>query len=365
MVHLGAAGNLHTVIRRRLPNGTQSVEVTGSTPRICSNSFYVDYWMCLQGQGQVSVGVGREPGKNCFLTLDDSLYHALRSPIDAVQFVGVGNSALGRHAKDLKVRNVVCSSVPNAGQLELEMVDYSPSLVERPSSSSNPATTMDDDAALWEAYQKECAKAQARAKKYGTEYKAPAPDAFLKWSDARRLRANPERGFITGMDILSPEEVEKAKKRKQRFEEEEERERMKLGGGGERMEDEDEEGWGEVEEESEETKRGAERPMIPLEQAWDNEELVRKFRVDPPSSMYVEKNGVAPAQDRPMDGNGSSDRGEIESDLAMNDENQPVEKEKIALPVPEKIHLFAIDWAAFKQIRTDDIMVSTPTHSFS
>merc|ERR1719148_486120 len=27
-----------------------------------------------------------------------------------------------------------------------------------------------------------------------------------------------------------------------------------------------------------------------------------------------------------------------------------------AVLVPEKIHLFAIDWAAFKQIRTDDIM---------
>ena len=34
----------------------------------------------------------------------------------------------------------------------------------------------------------------------------------------RRLRANPERGFVTGLDILSVEEGEKARKRKERFE---------------------------------------------------------------------------------------------------------------------------------------------------
>ena len=36
---------------------------------------------------------------------------------------------------------------------------------------------------------------------------------------------------------------------------------------------------------------------------------------------------------------------------------------KEAALVPEKIHLFGIDWAAFKQIRTDDIMVSASTRS--
>ena len=64
------------------------------------------------------------------------------------------------------------------------------------------------DAKLWEEYQKHCNKPKTRAKKFVIEYKEPTPDTFLKWSEARRLRANPNKGSITGMDITSTEEKE-------------------------------------------------------------------------------------------------------------------------------------------------------------
>ena len=55
---------------------------------------------------KLSVGLGNVPGVDCVATLDDTLYHTLRSGMDAVQYVGIGNSALGRNARSLKVRNL-------------------------------------------------------------------------------------------------------------------------------------------------------------------------------------------------------------------------------------------------------------------
>jgi hypothetical protein len=341
-IHIGAAGNLQTVIRRRLPNGTQAIDVEIATPQICARDRFVSYWVCLQGQGQLSVGIGSVPGKQCLGTLDDSLYHALRSPVDAVRFVGLGNSALGRNARDCKVRRVKCTSVPHNGKLDLDIIDYDRSILER--------DEQEKDHALWAEYQKECAKAKARALKYNTEYKAPAPDAFFKWSEARRLRANPDKGFITGMDIMSAEEKEKARKRKQRFEEEQDFERTRQG-----LSIMDEDGKEDDENvETEEQEKDGVRPMLPLEQAWDNEELTRQFRVDPPSSLYI-KNTVS--QGEMSDGSGTGDRGD-EIGVDTDSYQMSADTGKVAIHVPEKIHIFAIDWAAFKQIRTDDIMVS-------
>ena len=62
-IHIGAASNIQTVIRRRLVNGTQAVDVIESSPQICSSDKYVSYWIILQCNGQLSVAIGKTPGK--------------------------------------------------------------------------------------------------------------------------------------------------------------------------------------------------------------------------------------------------------------------------------------------------------------
>jgi hypothetical protein len=344
-IHIGAASNLQTVIRRHV-NYEEAVDISVPSPHVCTPYKFTSYWILLQNNGQVSVGLGNTPGKKCIGTLDDSLYHALRSGVDAVKFVGLGNSALGRKSRDLKVRNVRVMPVPEAFNAfgGVPLTSYDP--------SQRDNEDMDDgeggngggevkDAELWAEYQKECEKAKKRATKFAIEYKQPAPDAFFKWSEARRLRANPEKGFITGMDIMSKEEKEKARKRKERFEEEERKNKEVMGldvdvdgtmegddagAGGDMDMDGDVDGEGD---------KARKREPLPLEQAWDNEELVGEMRADAPESLYV-----YPKNDN-VD--------ETTTGAEMNGENAPTH-------VPTKIHLFAIDWAAFKQIRTDDVL---------
>eukprot|EP01083_Nonionella_stella_P090865 253952_1 len=99
----------------------------------------------------------------------------------------------------------------------------------------------------------------------------------------------------------------------------------------------------------------AARKLVPLEQAWDNEELVSEMRVDPPKSLYIIKDDVdvdASKSSTQLDGDGSADRGEG----PMQEEDKATSDEKDIELVLTKIHLFAFDWAAFKQIRTDDIL---------
>jgi len=313
-IHIGAGGNLTTVIRRWLPSGEECVESTYSTIRICTDFIYKSYWILFHS-GIIYVGTGNIPGRQCVAKMDDSLYDQLRPGQDKVRYIGFGNSSLHRHARDLKIRNIILSEVPPTLDVSNLTPDPSHDL-------SSAAATSNEDYDLLQQYHQECAKAQSRALKYNTpiDSEPPGPDAFLKWSEARRLRANPEPGFITGIDVTSQEESDKRRKRKERFERDQKR-RMEetnddMDGNGnadrgfgvsERMED--------VQEEDE---KAEEQNNLSAVQAYDNIDYIRKYRMDPPS-------------------------GEMSDDVQI---------------VPEKIHLFAIDWAAFKQMRSDDIMVS-------
>jgi len=212
-----------------------------------------------------------------------------------------------------------------------------------------------DDKELLEEYERECIKARARAEKFEIEYKEPAPDAFLKWSEARRLRANPGQGFITGIDMESEEERRKREARKERFMEDFENKRKLEEGYG------DQENGGIMKDAGEDTTAflngeggsSKEEAVLPIVQAWDNEELVRQFRVDPPSSLTKQMGGEST----------KGNEEEMESNLSLGvldttdqDMNAAATDDSAVSLVPEKIHIFAIDWAAFKQIRSEDIM---------
>lgn len=303
--------------------------------------------------------MGKVPGKNCIGSMDDSMYNMLRSGVDAVRYVGIGNSALQRNARDVRVRNVMVMSIPTQfglGGIPMEENGFV-NILEMGSEGGDGSGQQygPTDAELLAEYEKERAKAKARAAKFGIEYKEPAPDAFMKWSEARRLRANPERGFITGIDTFSTEEKAKADARKERFarDERKRKEMHNPDGVDEEREDgdddmEQEEGVDDVAE-WEKTKRDP----LAIEQAWDNWEQVKQFRVDPPSSK-----GGDVAEVRLSD-SFSNDvwHGHGNEDAAM-DKSEDKEDfiPKTVTEVPTKIHVFSIDWACFKQIRTDDLM---------
>jgi hypothetical protein len=386
VVHFGANGNLQTVLRRHV-NYTECIDVAIPS-RVCSEEKWISYWIVLQ-HGKLSAGVGKIPGKHCIGTLDDSMYDMLRSGVDAVKYVGIGNSALKRNARDLRVRNVRVCGIPSHFGLEgvpmetgggggggvggeegddgstptfkfvniLEMDEF----FGRGGSGSSGRMVesyMPSDAELLAEYEKERTKARARATKFGIEYHEPPPDAFLKWSEARRLRANPEKGFITGIDTFSTVEKDKALARKRRFALE--KRKAEGGGGGGGMEEEDDEniensidvGEGEEgedamlgdddyydEEDNVAEWEKAKKDPLPVEQAWENWNIVQQFRVDPPPTQTESgSNGV------------QDEVGTMEGDIPFLPFKQS------ATIVPTKIHLFSIDWAPFKQIRTDDIL---------
>lgn len=314
VTHFGASGNVSTVIRRRLPAGGEAVDKS-FVSRVCSEESWVSYWVCLTSSGKIVSGVGKIPGENCIGIMDDSLYHQLRPGQDAVRFVGLGNSALGKQARPLKVRNVFVTTVPETLQNKLDnMSDDNLPMI-------NIEEHQDEEAkAMMEAYNQECKKAMARAKKFGIEYKEPNPQAFLNWSKARKLKANPQKGFATGMDISAPEELEKQRVRAERFGVT--NDKRTIGSEEEDMID--------MEKEEE---NPIEAPPLSVEQAWNNENLTRPYRRDPPKTLWINP-----------------------PDTLTEEENYDTEETENPSLVPEKIHLCSIDWAAFKQIRTDDIL---------
>jgi len=345
-IHFGANGNLSTVIRRKLTNGQDCIENWYTSLKVCTLDKWSPYWISLY-KGKLSAGIGRQPGLHCLGTFDDSMYEALRPGHDAVRYVGLGNSVVGRKLKypPVKIRHLKVMPIPpyileNANRKEFPV---------------NPITLhtlihLQVDQGEWtqllKEYEEECAKGRARAEKYGSVYKEPPAEAFFRWSDARRLWANPTKGFATGFDVTSQQEEEKRKARMERFAKD--KKRKSVDGEEKSAEGENtpiaDNAMLDV---MPSVKR---REPLPVIEAWDNEELVRSLRVDPPLQSVAS--------------NSSNTGVTAEEDLIIGEEvvreetKDEMQQDNLENPelVPEKIHVFAIDWAAFKQIRTEDIM---------
>jgi hypothetical protein len=304
--------------------------------RVCQERAWTTYWICLTRSGTLAAGVGTIPGEQCIavLTDTDNAVDTVVEVVDGVPaaqyyYVGLGNAAAGdrQPPSPLKVRNVRVTTVPDFVETRLDSWT---------SDDNNANAQMDmnvgmdvDDAetqALMKEYQEECRKGKARALKFGVAYKEPAPDAFLPWSQARRLRANPKQGFITGLDLYDPAEKAKQDARKRRF------------GGGSGGPDADADATEDAKDESKQegaTGMETEATELPFVQGWDNEAFVRAQRQDPPASLWKDPPSEA-AVETPK------------SDFVVS--------EAPATLVTEKIFIFSIDWAAFKQMRTNDLM---------
>jgi len=401
VVHFGALGNTCTVIRRRNSTQNDANAVTFPTPprSCCSEEKFLSYWILFTHQGYLTVGVGKVPGQYAIGTMDDSVYYTqLRTGMDVIQYVGVGNSAMGRHAQDLQVRNLRIMYIPSLFRQMQTMMERSTKSIQnqyiqtggipitewmngmqeeslnlsllhpdchhhQETSTSiheipeqhRDSVVMDreEEQLLWAEYQKECIKAKARAKKFNVEYTMPSPNVFFKYSQAKRMKANPQKGFVTGIDITSPEEQEKAIKRMQRFQQTTTAATthtlLSSSSQLKRKQEEEEENIVEV---NESTFQGPSKNnttaktlgnlgeyesdvILPVEQAWDNQNLLQGMRMDLPTYLYPN----------------------VLLDKMIGGSKVEEEEQEEGKILPEKLHLFAIDWAAFKQIRTDDILV--------
>jgi hypothetical protein len=301
----GDAGNTQTTL------SSSSGKAMHLRPgRTCQERAWTKYWICFTRGGHVYAGVGNSPGQDCAVLLRND--NDSEQPAAAVCHVGIGNyagkSSNRQAVAPIKVRNIsLTATVPDWLQASL-------SVLQPLNLKYIQVDDLDNkDAELLAEYDKECKKARERAAKFNVAYKEP--EAFLPWSQTRRLRANPEAGFATGIDVSSDAEKAKQKARQERF--------------------------GTIVEQAESTgnvdaeMNATEQEELPVVQAWDNEAFVKNQRRDPPESLWK----YPPV---------SKTKAEID-DFAMHIVDEPTLQ-------PEKIHIFSIDWAAFKQIRTDDIL---------
>ena len=226
--------------------------------------------------------------------------------ISSTWYVGMGNSSMkraGERAFHNQYKNVRLASLEPSLAHALEALDTTQIHV------INVGDVDAETKVLQAEYEEECHKARARAEKFGIPYKEPP-----KFLPQNKRRVQSSTGLATGMDLQDPEEQAKQKARRERF-----------GISADTTAD------GDVDMED----------IVPVAQAWDNEKLVSSQRVDPPKKLWK----VVP----------------IDNDT---DVFAPVAEESHV--VPEKIHIFAIDWAAFLQIRTNDLSayfsLYSPTH---
>ena len=214
-----------------------------------------------------------------------------------------------------------------------------------------------------EEYYKECKIRKTRAEKYGTKYVPPKFESFLPWTTAKRLKDNPIVGsgstgsIVTGIDLLDSTEINKQQERLKRFaktnnekEEHDGKDNPNNNDDDPDTNDDDKDNNDESIRETttianEESISKSKSSSLPVIQGWDKEKLLRQYRIDPPKSMW--KNPPSTTDD---------DAAVETSATKMNEFR--MEPPKPATVVPDKIHLFAIDWAAFKQIRNKDLMVS-------
>lgn len=290
---LGHMGNMQTLVH--------SLATKASVKRpnhVCQGETWTSYWVCVLGT-KVYVGTGDVVAEKILAILDDK---ERKAPLGGAEhYVGFSNSSRGdRQAPSpLKIRQIELETPDETLRKKIEaLTEENVELVVLGELDSATKT-------LWDDYRAECEKAKARAAKFGVPYTEPPPPVVsMDWSEARKLRANPKEGFATGMDLDDPEEKAKQEQRRKRF------------GIPEKIDQEEKE------------------DGLPIGQAWDNEVLVSKLRTDPPTNLWA---------------NPPPESSATENEYQM-------EKEEPPSFVEGKVHIFSIDWAAFKQIRTNDIM---------
>lgn len=296
-VFYGDRSNTNTLIEKGCGREKVKVSLPG---RHCSEKEWMTYWIALH-QGKVYVGVGEEPPEQCLGVLEDP-----SATISSTWYAGMGNSSMKR-ADERAFHNRY--KMVRLAPLKLSLAQALQAIDTTHIAVINVGDVDTETKALQAEYEEECRKARNRAEKFGIPYKEPP-----KFLPQNKRRVHSSTGLATGVDLQDPEEQAKQKERRERF------------GIADVLLEYDGVG---------------SKDIVPVTQAWDNEELVSAQRADPPNKLWKSV--------------------PVETDIGSV---APAFEESFV--VPEKIHLFAIDWAAFLQIRTNDLSAHfslySPTH---
>jgi hypothetical protein len=400
----GSQGNSLSILRRRAaPSGLAAPPEVSAACKPCDSRRWVSYWLSLSSEGVLSLGVldpdggsgapspslaARDaanpfPASNCLLQFVDKSYAEQRQPEDAVRFVAFGNNqqqppgaraggGRGGGAAEVpstRIRNVTLRQLtaaedvlvlkprpPSSGAFQVRTWEEAQGLSESSSGAARPFSE-EMHRAMMEEWEKEMAARSARAEKYGTDYKIPAFESFLKWSEAKYLsRQNGSQGFVTGIDMDDPEEVKKrearfakfgamlggspatpapssdgSKKRSRDGEEDDasadaEKATAEIGGAGTPSADS-------VQQSS--ARRGEARVM-PVTGAFACPHFQNMWRVDPePTAVFGSEEA------------GAMDTSVKRGEWGMGD---------VPHLIPEKLHIFSFDFSAFLQMTTADIL---------
>lgn len=370
---LGANKNTSTTIQRYiLQDGNAGGRVRFRTDavvtvpsRVCrgfgnptpedDDQCWTSYWVCLSNS-KVYVGMGKIPGKECFAVMeqpqissaerqDESSNEPETSTTEIpkgttplpIRYVGFGNKS----TKDsMEVRNLVVTNIPPCldtllkhipSQDDLPIVCLPPAILSSSGMEVEDAETMELKKYM-EQYKAECLVRKKRAQKYDTQYKEQPMKDFLPWTLTKRLLYQTSQsasstnnastgGFVAGeIDFLDPKEVSKREARQARF-------------AGESKKDNDE---------AVANIPALKADGLPVEQAWDKEDMLRQVRRDPPPYLWKE----CPSNSETIETFKNAP-----DPFAMYDETT-----KAANWIDDKLHVSAIDWAAFKQIGNDDLL---------
>ena len=327
-VQLGAAGNTSTIVQCRGARQDKS-SVVSIPSRVCHEKAWIPYWICVH-QSTIYVGVGNIPGQDCigYWRAQDNGDDNLDDDWAKLIYVGFGNVSTTAQSS-VMIQKVLLTAIPPLLPERLAAIGSIDDLPIQVVQSEDSEQFQ----RLLQEYKRECLRRKARAEKFGTTYHQPSPEAFLPWSEAKRLRQNPEKGFITGLDLMSAAETAKRQARQARF--------GIVTTTTEFCADSQPE-LDQTKEPSEKVKVNdaiATEQTLDTRQAWDKEDLLRPQRRDPPESFWKQK----PCP--------STENQQLLATAIIKDPSAPVSL------VEEKLHLSAIDWAAFKQIRNKDIMV--------
>jgi hypothetical protein len=347
---------------------------------------WTSYWVCLSNT-RLCVGMGKIPGKQCFGVMEEEEEQQQQQQPQAeteesqtpskeasgeaetaanegdkgketssdtkflpIRYVGIGN-------KDsiVEVKNLVVTNVPPCleGLLkDIPTQDDLPIVCLAPASSSSSGMDIDEDVETLELkkymedYKAECQRRKQRAKKYGTGFKEVPLKDFLPWTMAKRLQKGKHNsissvfsasspsssGFVAGdIDFLDPKEISKREARLARFS----AKPSGSDGDGENAKGGESNG---VESASVAVPP---REGLPIEQAWDKEAMLRPIRRDPPPYMWKES---------------PSNLDTLKTTKAPDPFSMYDETTKAATWIVDKLHISSIDWAAFKQIRNDDLI---------
>ncbi|TMW62136.1 hypothetical protein Poli38472_009629 [Pythium oligandrum] len=202
-VALGFSGNTEVVVRKAVGSGRGAVKevdlIKVFSGRTCATEQFVPYWLVVQN-GTIVFGVGNDVGVDTVAKVVDP------------QAEQVHQTAFTTWNQGATIRNLRCELVSTPVAVE----QMTPRVVVRSDPFGQEDLLTEEQR---NEYLRECDVIQKRVQRFGGEFQAPDIKKYMDPKVIRRLQRTgaTERGFATGIDMLSNEEEQKRKARMERF----------------------------------------------------------------------------------------------------------------------------------------------------